>query len=231
MATASLQRMVRYGGCTLPDRSPRRRPGFLSSRLVGVRATMRGAGIGLRFHSSTKVRITGSGITIGDDVEVLGPTVIESLSRPGESIAIGSGARLKANCWINSYGGSIVVGEECLVGFGSVLFGHGGIDIGKRSMLSPYVVVVSSNHAYWRPGPLPARGFTREPIVIGSDVWIGSQTVVAAGSVIEDDVVVAAGSVVRGKLRSGYVYGGSPATPLREIGGEDDNQPQVERWP
>jgi carbonic anhydrase/acetyltransferase-like protein (isoleucine patch superfamily) len=54
---------------------------------------------------------------------------------------------------------------------------------------------------------------------VGSRVLVGMGATVMDGAVIEDDVVIAAGALVTpGKrLRSGYLYAGSPAREMREL--------------
>ncbi len=54
---------------------------------------------------------------------------------------------------------------------------------------------------------------------VGNRVLVGMGATVMDGAVIEDDVVIAAGALVTpGKrLRSGYLYGGSPAREMRAL--------------
>ncbi len=54
---------------------------------------------------------------------------------------------------------------------------------------------------------------------VGDRVLVGMGATVMDGAVIEDDVVIAAGALVTpGKrLRSGYLYGGSPAREMRAL--------------
>lgn len=55
---------------------------------------------------------------------------------------------------------------------------------------------------------------------IGDRVLVGMGATVMDGAVVENDVVIAAGALVTpGKrLRSGYLYAGSPAREMRELG-------------
>lgn len=53
------------------------------------------------------------------------------------------------------------------------------------------------------------------PIVIGNDVWIGSQCVILSGTKIGDGVVVAANSVVKGDIPPYAIVAGSPAKILK----------------
>ena len=205
----------------------------IESLLRKVKARLHRIDVGAGTRIGSGVSLSGKGISIGDHCELLGPMSIETLShKSGDRVLIGPRVKIKPHSWLNAYGGSIDIGEDSLIGFGCVLFGHGGIEIGQRTLLSPYVVAVASEHAYWMQGPLPARGFTRELIKIGSDVWIGSHATILAGSVIGDNCVIGAGSVVHGKLESGFVYIGSPAKAVSKT--QDisriEHRP-AERWP
>lgn len=53
--------------------------------------------------------------------------------------------------------------------------------------------------------------YSNGEIIIGNDVWIGSQCVILSGAKIGDGVVVAANSVVRGDVPPYAIIGGTPA--------------------
>jgi carbonic anhydrase/acetyltransferase-like protein (isoleucine patch superfamily) len=54
---------------------------------------------------------------------------------------------------------------------------------------------------------------------LGNRVLVGMGAIVMDGVVVEDEVMIAGGALVTpGKqLESGWLYGGSPAKPMREI--------------
>ena len=58
---------------------------------------------------------------------------------------------------------------------------------------------------------------------IGNRVLVGMGAVVMDGAVVEDDVVIAAGALVTpGKhLKSGFLYGGSPAREMRPLSAKE----------
>ena len=60
-----------------------------------------------------------------------------------------------------------------------------------------------------------------KPVRIGSDVWIGGNTVVNPGVTIGDNVVIGSGSVVTRDIPSGVIAVGNPCRVLREIGEAD----------
>lgn len=59
--------------------------------------------------------------------------------------------------------------------------------------------------------------FKFQPISIGNDVFIGSNSVILPGVTIGDNVIVGAGAVVSRDLVSGFVYVGIPARKLCSI--------------
>lgn len=102
----------------------------------------------------------------------------------GKNITLGEGVFLNAGVRIQDQGG-VTIGDHCLIGEGSVLatLNH------------------DLNHA--RPADMhPA------PIVLGRNVWLGSNVTVLPGSTICDDAVIPPGAVVVG----------SPARVVRTMG-------------
>ena len=102
------------------------------------------------------------------------------------------------------------------------------IEIGARSNIQDGTICHVTHDSPYSPG-----GF---PLLIGTDVTVGHAAVLHActigdccligmgaiildGAMIESDVMIAAGSLVSpGKrLKSGWLYRGSPAQPVREL--------------
>ena len=59
------------------------------------------------------------------------------------------------------------------------------------------------------------------PITIGSDVWVGGDTVILGGVTIGSNVVIGAGSVVTNDIPSDCIAVGNPCRVLRKITEED----------
>ncbi|MEN3011767.1 MAG: acyltransferase [Dictyoglomus thermophilum] len=57
----------------------------------------------------------------------------------------------------------------------------------------------------------------QEKVIIGRGTWIGAGCVILCGTVIEPMCIVAAGAVVKGRLESGWIYGGVPAKKIKRI--------------
>lgn len=58
--------------------------------------------------------------------------------------------------------------------------------------------------------------FLRE-VHIGENVFVGYNSIILPGSIIEDNVIIGAGSVVRGKLEKNSIYIGNPAKKIDDI--------------
>jgi maltose O-acetyltransferase len=113
---------------------------------------------------------------------------------------------------------NIVVGSNCLINHNNVLQGGKTVSkiiIGDFVHTGPGVMMFAYNHRFDAGLPSIEQGYVEQDIIIGNDVWIGANSVILAGTIIEDGVVVAASSLVRGRLEKGHIYGGNP---IRKLG-------------
>lgn len=98
------------------------------------------------------------------------------------------------------------------------LYGIGGIIIGKGTILSHEVQILSSNHNYdsldLRFLPYDQR-VIREKVIIGDYVWIGTRALILPGVTIGNGAVIGAGSVVTKEVPECAVVGGNPARILK----------------
>ena len=96
--------------------------------------------------------------------------------------------------------GNVRLGEDSSVWCGSVIRGDvNHIHIGRRSNIQDLAML---------------HGCT-----IGNRVLVGMGSIVLDDAVVEDEVVIGAGSLVppRKRLKSGFLYMGSPAVAVREL--------------
>src|SRR5260370_40753369 len=56
------------------------------------------------------------------------------------------------------------------------------------------------------------------PISIGSNVWIGANSMILAGSKIGDHSVIAAGLILSGEISTEKIGGGAPPTRIKKQG-------------
>ncbi len=131
-------------------------------------------------------------------------------------VQIARGARLDRGVVLHAYGGAIRLGRNVFVGPYTVIYGHGGVEIGDDCLIAMHCRIVSSNHA------IPPLGTTicsapdeLRPTRIGRDVWLGAGVTVLGGVTIGDGCVVGAGAVVATDLPAGSVSAGVPARVVR----------------
>ncbi len=108
------------------------------------------------------------------------------------------------------------IGDRCLIGKGSGIVGHLGIDIGDDVWTGHFVYITDQNHGYEDPRlPISKQSQPERPVTIGDGSWLGHGTVVLPGAHIGRHVAVAAGSVVTGDLPDFCVAAGVPARAIR----------------
>lgn len=109
---------------------------------------------------------------------------------------------------------NISLGNFVDIGENVVLRGGGGIVIGSRVLIAAGAAITSVGH----PVQPPRWGRTvAKPIVIGNEVWIGTNAVVLPGVTIGDGAVIAAGAVVTRDVPPYTVVAGVPARVIRQI--------------
>ncbi len=155
---------------------------------------------------------TGPAVTIGPVCEVaLGPA-------PGRRgvIELGERTRLQNGVLLHPYGGRIALGRDVFIGPGTVIYGHGSVEIGDESLVSMHCRILSSNHTVPPAGiSIRSQPDLLLPTKIGRDVWLGAAVTVLGGVTIGDGCVVGAGSVVTRDLPPGAIAWGAPAEVRR----------------
>ena len=143
----------------------------------------------------------------------------------GGSITIGAKVTLADGVLIATYGGSVEIGDQAYIGPYAILYGHGGLVIGRNTMIAGHTVIVPANHGFQSLGvPMRDQPLTRVGIEIGDDVWIGAGCKILDGVRIGSGSIIGAGSVVTKDIDPGSVAVGVPAEVIRRR--EPAGQPQ-----
>lgn len=123
-------------------------------------------------------------------------------------------ARISDHVW---FGGTDVrFGNGVYVNRGVGFDNTARITIGDNVSIGHDVLLCTSTH---EPGPSGKRAgkVTGAPIVIGDGVWIGARAVILPGVTIGPGCVIAAGAVVTKDCAPNTLYGGVPATPIKDL--------------
>ncbi|MNK40407.1 Maltose O-acetyltransferase [compost metagenome] len=116
---------------------------------------------------------------------------------------------------INNGVGDVVIGNNSIIGIGSVLIGP--VLIGNNVMLAQNIVISGLNHGYEDPDVAPSlQKEIKKQITIEDDVWIGANSVITAGVNIGRHVVVGAGSLVTRDIPAHSVAVGNPAKIIKQ---------------
>jgi len=112
------------------------------------------------------------------------------------------------------FGKNIIIGKNVFFNTGCSFQDRGGITIGDGSLIGMNVTIATLNHGL----PLETRNTTYpSPVVIGKNVWIGSNATIIPGVTIGNNSVVAAGAVVTKDVPENTVVAGVPASVLKKI--------------
>lgn len=115
-------------------------------------------------------------------------------------------------------GGAIRIGSGTFFNKGCTIVSHSRIDIGEDVMFGPNCAVYDSDHkCEIQPTRFRHQGYVMRSVHIGSNVWVGQNSVITKGAILNDSLVLAANSVARGTLESGWLHGGSPAKPIKSL--------------
>lgn len=112
------------------------------------------------------------------------------------------------------FGKNIIVGENVFINACCHFQDHGGVMIGDGCQIGHNVVFATLNHGL---APEERKSTYPAPIVLGRNVWIGSNATILQGVTIGDNAVVAAGAVVTKDVVANTVVGGVPAKFIKSI--------------
>jgi len=153
------------------------------------------------------------GVTV-HSTAIIDPAAIFEPS--GGKISIGARTFIDRGVIIRPLGGRVEIGDDCSVNAYSVLYGGGGLEIGKGVRIASHTVIVPSNHEFSDPEkPIKDQGLRFKGILIEEDVWIGAGVKILDGVVIRAGSVVGAGAVVTKSTQPFSVVAGVPAKIIR----------------
>lgn len=115
-------------------------------------------------------------------------------------------------------GKNITIGKNVFINSGCHFQDQGGITISDGVLIGHNVVLATLNHDF---SPKKRSTLHPAPIVIGKNVWIGSNATVVPGVTIGNGSIVAAGAVVTKNVPENVVVGGVPAKIIKRLDTEE----------
>ena len=114
----------------------------------------------------------------------------------------------------SDFGRNIHLGENVFINACCQFQDQGGIWIGDGCLIGHNVVFATLNHDL---NPERRQICIPKSIVLGKNVWIGSNSTILSGVKIGDNAVVAAGAVVHKDVPANSIVGGVPAKFIKWI--------------
>jgi galactoside O-acetyltransferase len=170
-------------------------PAYVAGRVYSsvVCRRLQGCGPGLRLQITTVIRGPRN-IVIGKNFNSMGYLYL--YAHEGGAIRIGDDCSINTNVQIGAAAGRIVIGN--------------GV------MIASNVVLRAANHDIRRATPMRYQASQGGEIIVGDDVWIGSNSVVTADVTVACGTVVGAGAVVTRSTEPYSIVAGVPAKKIGE---------------
>lgn len=99
-------------------------------------------------------------------------------------------------------GGNVVIGDNCFFNDGCSVNCQQKIEIGKNVMFGQNVMIFDHDHDYKNN----IKNFKKKTVKIGSNVWIGANSIILKGVTIGNNSVIAAGTIVREDINDNTLY-------------------------
>ncbi len=127
-------------------------------------------------------------------------------------IILGNHVNILDGAILNASEGTIIIGDETTINPYCVLYGAGGLTIGKNVGIATHTVIIPSNHGYQNLDvPMMKQPIVKTGIHIVDNVWIGAHCVILDGVTISAGAIVAAGAVVSHNVAGDDIVAGVPA--------------------
>lgn len=152
----------------------------------------------------------------------LRPSDLEAKTRYIKEVfaACGDGCYIELPFHANWGGHHVHFGNGVYANFNLTIVDDGNVYIGDKVMFGPNVTISTANHPIESSLRERALQYNKD-VIIGDNVWIGSNAVIVPGIHIGKNSVIGAGSIVTKDIPENVVAVGNPCQVLREISEHD----------
>jgi acetyltransferase-like isoleucine patch superfamily enzyme len=156
-------------------------------------------------------------ITLGDRVAIDDYVLLDASGAGEEGIVVGDDVIISRNCVIQGKTGSVAIGNQTDLGCNTILSSGAGIHIGNSVLIAGNCYIGGGRYISDRLDiPMMEQGlYSKGPVVIGDDVWLGAGAIVLDGVQVGRGCIVGAGAVVTKDLPDYAVAIGVPAKAIK----------------
>lgn len=153
---------------------------------------------------------------IGCEIELTGPVIIQNSGTVdiGNQVIFGSNWHKPIYISLSRLEAKLTIENNVFINYGTEISLVKEVFIGAYSMVSIDCLIYDTD---WHRMDGLESDVPVEPTRIGRGVWLGARVMVLKGVTIGDNTVVAANSVVTNDLPANILAGGSPARIIRPI--------------
>ena len=135
---------------------------------------------------------------------------------PYRKFSLGNYSVIESFSCINNAVGDVIIGDHTRIGLHNTVIGP--VSIGSHVNLAQGITITALNHNFEnKEQRIDSQGVSTNPVILGDDIWIGTNAVVLPGVSIGHHSVVAAGAVVTKDVPPHSLVAGVPAKIIKEI--------------
>lgn len=170
----------------------------------------------VRYARFLRLRIFGPRDVVCRGFVFLGKGVELSVRKGFGRIVIEPWVHLGDHNRIRAHEGTITIGTKSVFGRDNTINAYLNVSIGSECIFSDAIYICDFDHRMDDiTVPMRRQGIIKSPVVIESDVWVGTKVTVLRGSIIGRGSVIGANSVVKGYFEPLTIAGGVPARVIR----------------
>lgn len=157
---------------------------------------------------------------ITEPIDIKGGKCIEI----GKNVSIGKNSII--NAWEkhqnDTYDPSIIIGNNTHLGEGCHISAITKIIIGNNVLIGRRISIIDNSHGessledFTKP-PAKRKLYSKGPIIIEDNVWIGDKATILSGVTIGANSIIGANSVVNKNVPANSIVGGVPAKLIKTI--------------
>ncbi|MDJ0713326.1 MAG: acyltransferase [Prochloraceae cyanobacterium] len=169
-------------------------------------------GSGVIFGKGIVLRHPGK-ITLGNRVAIDDYVLLDAGGAGEEGITLEDDIIVSRNCVIQGKTGAVVIGRKTDIGCNAIISSGAGIFIGNSVLIAGNCYIGGGRYISDRLDiPMMEQGvYSKGPVAIGDDVWLGAGAIVLDGVQIGKGCIVGAGAVVTKNLPDYAIAVGVPA--------------------